>query len=157
MQEALNLRVREDDLTSADVQQLIAEHLQGMQGNSPPGHVNALAINALRTPNITFWTAWLEGALCGCGALKQLRPDAGEVKSMRTRPQYLRRGVAQRVLDTMTDEAQRRGYRALYLETGTGEAFEAAHGFYLRNGFTWCASFGEYTATDFNVFMVKHL
>ena len=146
-----------DDLGSSDAQGIVAEHLAGMYGNSPPGHVHALAIDGLKAPDTTFWSAWSDGRLCGCGALKQLTADSGEVKSMRTRPAFLRQGVGQAVLEQIMQTALNRGYARLYLETGTGAAFEAAHALYLRNGFEWCGAFGDYEATDFNVFMVKAL
>lgn len=65
---------RIDDLGSPDVQALIHEHLQGMQTNSPPGHVHALALDALRQPDVTFWSIWDGTTLCGCAALKELDP-----------------------------------------------------------------------------------
>lgn len=153
----MNVDVRQDDLSSAEVQSLVAEHLSGMHSNSPPGHVHALAIENLRAGSVTFWTAWLDGILGGCGALKELDPDTGEVKSMRTRATFLRRGVGQAVLDEIVRTARQRGYSRLLLETGTGQAFEPAHALYRRNGFEWCGPFGEYAATDFNVFMAKVL
>jgi putative acetyltransferase len=152
---AIELRV--DDLSSPEVRALVAEHVAGMHDNSPACRVHALAIEGLRAPQITFWTAWLDGQLCGCGALKALGPTAGEVKSMRTRQAFLRRGIGQAVLNEIMRTASARGYTHVYLETGTGPAFEAAHALYLRNGFQWCGPFADYTATDFNVFMVKAL
>lgn len=149
--------IRPDDLSSPAVHALIAEHLAGMHGHTPPGHSHALAVEGLRAPGITFWTAWIDGQLCGCGALKALGASAGEVKSMRTRAAFLRKGVGQAVLDAIVAAARERGYAHLYLETGTGEGFAAAHALYLRNGFEWCAPFGDYVATGFNVFMVKAL
>jgi putative acetyltransferase len=157
---ALRIDIRRDDLSSPEVQALIAEHLAGMHSSSPPGHVHALALESLRAPGVTFWTAWLNGSLCGCGALKELReldPRAGEIKSMRTRPAFLRRGVGQAVLDEILRTARQRGYARLLLETGTGPAFEAAHALYKRNGFDWCGPFGDYRATDFNMFMARSL
>jgi putative acetyltransferase len=149
--------LRIDDLSSPEVQGLIAEHLAGMHGNSPPGHVNALALEGLRRPDITFWSAWQDGRLCGCGALKELDATTGEIKSMRTRTAYLRQGVGRAILGHIVQTAESRRYRRLYLETGTGSAFAAAHTLYLRNGFNWCGPFAEYEATDFNVFMVRTL
>jgi len=151
------IHVRPDELSSPQVQALIAEHLAGMHGNTPAGHVHALAIDGLRAPEISFWSAWLDGQLCGCGAMKALSATTGEVKSMRTRSAYLRRGVGQAVLDEIIRTARKRAYTHLYLETGTGEPFAAAHALYLRNGFVWSGPFGDYTATAFNVFMVKVL
>jgi putative acetyltransferase len=153
----VSFHARIDDLSSPGVQQLIAEHLQGMHANSPPGHVNALAIEALRRPEVTFWAVWAGPELCGCGALKALDARTGEVKSMRTRAAWLRRGVGQFMLDEIVRTARGRRYRQLYLETGTGPAFEAAHALYLANGFRWCGAFGDYTASAFNVFMAKPL
>jgi putative acetyltransferase len=149
--------VSQHDLSSAEVQSLIAEHLSGMHSNSPAGQVHALAIENLRAPSVTFWTARVNGVLCGCGALKELDPLTGEVKSMRTRSASLRRGIGQAILDEIVRTARQRGYSRLLLETGTGPAFEPAHGLYRRNGFEWSGPFGEYTATDFNVFMAKAL
>jgi putative acetyltransferase len=153
----MGISLRRDDLSSPEVHSLIAEHLAGMRGTSPPGHTYALALDSLRAPSVTFWTAWMDGILCGCGALKELDPLTGEVKSMRTRPAFLRRGVGQAVLDEIVRTARQRGYARILLETGTGEAFEAAHALYQRNGFAWTGPFGEYAASDFNVFMEKEL
>jgi len=149
--------VRQEDLSSAEVQSLIAEHLSGMRSNSPPGHVHALAIESLRAPSVTFWSAWVDGTLCGCGALKELDQLSGEIKSMRTRSSFVRRGVGQAILDEIIRTGRQRGYSRLHLETGTGQTFEPAHALYRRNGFEWSGPFGEYSATDFNVFMVKVL
>jgi len=157
MEPPLPIGTQVDDLSSREAQVLVAEHLADMHGNSPPGHVNALALEGLRKPGITFWTAWLGENLCGCGALKELSGSAGEVKSMRTRSAYARQGIGQAVLSEIICTAQARGYRHLYLETGTGSAFEAAHAFYAKNGFVWCGAFGDYEATEFNVFMAKAL
>ncbi len=151
------IRVQLDDLTSPEAQQLIAEHLFGMHSNSPAGSVHALALESLRAPDVLFWTAWMGEAMCGCGALKELDAVSGEVKSMRTRNAYLKQGVAQAVLDEILRTAMERRFTRLYLETGTGPAFDAAHALYRRNGFDWCGAFSDYTATEFNVFMVKLL
>ncbi len=149
--------VRPDDLTSDEVQALIKEHLAGMHSNSPPDKVHALALDALRKPEISFWTVWRGAELCGCGALKQLDARTGEVKSMRTRATALRQGVGQAVLHQILTTARERGYHRLYLETGTGSAFEAAHRLYLRNGFEYCGAFAQYQPNEFSAFMTKLL
>lgn len=149
----MHIDVRIDDLSTPEVQALIAEHLAGMHSNSPPGHVNSLALDSLRRPDVTFWSAWCGQELCGCGALKELDSSSGEIKSMRTRAAFLRKGVGQAVLNEIIRTARARGYKRLHLETGTGPAFAAAHALYLRNGFQWSGPFGSYTATHFNVFM----
>lgn len=151
------IEIRPDDLSSDAVRALIAEHLSGMESSSPPGQVRALAVAALQVPAVTFWAAWIGDELVGCGALKELDPRTGEVKSMRTRAAHLRRGVGQAVLDEIVRTARGRGYERLLLETGTGPAFEPAHALYRRNGFERTERFGDYVATDFNVFLMKAL
>lgn len=151
----MTFEVRIDDLSGPDVAALIAEHLAGMTGASPPGTVHALAVEGLRRPEVTFWSVWKGDQLCGCGALKALNSRSGEIKSMRTRTAFLRQGVGQAVLEEIIRTARERGYASLFLETGTGESFAAAHSLYLRYGFEWCAPFADYEATDFNVFMEK--
>lgn len=153
----VSVEIRPDDLSSDEVRALIAEHLAGMESNSPPGQVNALAVAALQVPAVTFWAAWIGDDLVGCGALKELDPRTGEVKSMRTRAAHLRRGVGQAILDEIVRTARRRGYDRLLLETGTGPAFEPAYALYRRNGFERTDRFGDYVATDFNVFLAKAL
>lgn len=151
------LIARIDDLESAEVQSLVAEHLRGMHDASPPETVYALSTSGLKQPDVTFWSVWDGRDLLGCGALKELDANSGEVKSMRTRASFLRRGVGQFMLDVIVHAASARGYDQLLLETGTGEAFEAAHALYRKNGFEWCGPFGDYVVTDFNVFMVRKL
>ena len=151
------IAVREDDLSSMEVQALVAEHLAGMHAYTPACGVHALALDGLRAPSVTFYTAWVDDALAGCGALKAVDAHTGEIKSMRTRDAFLRRGVGQAVLEAIAREASARGYTRLVLETGSGPAFDAAHALYVRNGFTTCGVFGEYVASDFNVFYEKSI
>ncbi len=128
-----------------------------MHAHSPADHAHALAVASLQAPDVTFWTAWRDGALCGCGALRALDATSGEIKSMRTRAAYRGQGVGQAVLEEILREARARDYTRVYLETGTGPAFAAAHALYRKNGFDWCGAFGHYIASTFNVFMVKSL
>ena len=92
------LEIKRDDLSSSAVQALLAEHLRCMHEVSPAECVHALDLAGLRRPEITFWSAWRAGQLAGCGALKELDSDHGEVKSMRTPSAFLRHGVAAAML-----------------------------------------------------------
>lgn len=145
--------IREDDLTAPQVLDLLRLHLQGMHASSPPGHVFALDLSGLKAPGITVWTVWREGQAAGIGALKQLDAATGEIKSMRTHPDHLRRGVAARLLDHIIAQARQRGLRTLSLETGSGEAFEPALALYRRRGFRNGPAFAEYEPSDFCQFL----
>jgi putative acetyltransferase len=142
-----------DDLSGDDVVALLADHLAGMHATSPPGSVHALDLSALKAPEVTFWVARIDGGLAGCGALKSLSPTSGEVKSMRTAPTYLRRGVGAAVLTTIVSTARSRGYAELLLETGPpDEHFGAAHRLYQRFGFEECGPFAAYVEDPFSRF-----
>jgi putative acetyltransferase len=120
---------------------------------SPPESVHALDLEGLRKPEITFWTAWSGDELLGCGALKELDPLHGEIKSMRTLLAHRRKGVARAILCHIIDEAKRRAYRRLSLETGSMKAFEPAQRLYASFGFTYCRPFGDYVEDPNSVFM----
>ena len=145
------------DLDSADVRDLLSEHLAGMRANSPPGSVFALDLSGLKAKPVTFWTIREGTELLGCGALKELDSKAGEIKSMRTAKHHLRKGVANLLLTFILDEARRRQYERLYLETGSSDAFIPAILLYKRFGFTRCGAFSGYKENDFSVFMKLEL
>jgi putative acetyltransferase len=145
--------LREDDLSGAPVQALLRLHLAGMHASSPPGTSFALDDSGLRQASITVWTAWAGDAIAGMGALKALAPDWGELKSMRTHPDFLRQGVGALLLEHIIAVARARGMRRLSLETGTGPAFEPALGLYRRRGFVDGEAFAGYPPSAFNRFM----
>jgi putative acetyltransferase len=151
------MEIRVDDLTSPHVIQLLREHLQDMTRHSPPESIHALDLGALRKPEITFWSVWQDDTLMGCGALKQLDATHGEIKSMRTAAAYLRQGVAATMLRYVIEEAQRRGYRRLSLETGAMQAFAPARRLYTGFGFERCDPFADYVEDPYSVFMTKTL
>ncbi|WP_309547077.1 GNAT family N-acetyltransferase [Sphingomonas sp. SUN039] len=132
---------------------MLGYHLEQMHRNSPPGSVYAFDIDRLRSADVTFWTAWDDGMLLGCGAMKDLGDGTGEVKSMRTAPDHLRKGIAAALLDHIIGVARLRGYRRLSLETGSGVAFDPALALYRRRGFTDGAAFGGYERSEFNQFL----
>ena len=151
------MKIKIDDLQGPEIHQLLQEHLQNMRLHSPPESVHALDIEALRKPDITFWTVWESGELLGCGALKELDSQHAEIKSMRTSSLHLRKGVAKNLLTHIIEEAKRRGYCRLSLETGSMEAFEPARRLYAGFGFTFCEPFADYVEDPNSVFMTREL
>lgn len=149
--------IRLDDLSSLAVCRLVQEHLQTMASLSPPESVHALGLEALRRPDITFWSVWQNSELVGCGALKELDALHGEIKSMRTASAHLRKGVATRLMCHILDEARRRSYRRLSLETGSMDAFAPARQLYARFEFQLCGPFADYVEDPHSVFMTREL
>ena len=151
------IEVRRDDPTAPHVAALLAEHLAQQRGAVPPGFAFALGAEALATPDVTFWTAWLGGTLAGCGALRMLDAEHGEVKSMRTTGTCRGRGVARALLARIVDEARRRRLQRLSLETGASEAYLAATRLYIGAGFVDAPAFGDYQTSPHNRFMTLSL
>jgi putative acetyltransferase len=147
------IEIRQDDLTGQPVRGLLTYHLRQMHLNSPPGSVFALDLSGLRAPGVTVWTAWRDGQIAGVGALKMLGDGTGELKSMRTAPGQLRRGVAGALLEHIIGVAKARGLTRLSLETGSGPAFEPALALYRRRGFLNGEAFSDYERSAFNQFL----
>jgi putative acetyltransferase len=145
--------IRPGDFADDRVKALLTRHLEGMHANSPPGHVFALDWSGLQKPEISFYALWEGEDLLGFGALKELEPRAGEIKSMRTADAHLRKGVAAAILDHIIAEARRRGYTRLSLETGSGTAFEPALELYRKRGFIDGGAFNGYEKSPFNQFL----
>jgi putative acetyltransferase len=147
------LVIKPGDFGDDRVKALLTQHLEGMHANSPPGHVFALDWSGLQKPEISFYALWEGEDLLGFGALKELEPRAGEIKSMRTADAHLRRGVGRMILDHIIAEARERGYTRLSLETGSGPAFEPALKLYRKYGFAEGGAFSGYEKSAFNQFL----
>ncbi|MEJ8849776.1 GNAT family N-acetyltransferase [Variovorax rhizosphaerae] len=151
------MHIQIDDLRGPKIHALLDEHLRNMRALSPPESVHALDLDALRQPDITFWTAWSDGELVGCGALKELSPTHGEVKSMRTPEGRRRKGAGRAILAHIIEEARRRGYVRLSLETGPIATFQPAHKLYASFGFAYCPPFGDYVEDPHSAYMTRLL
>lgn len=150
--------VREGELGCADVRDLLAHHVAEMNAGSPPSACHVLAADALADPAIRFFTLRdVDGKLLGTGALKTLSPDHGELKSMRTAPAALGRGVGSAMLAHLIAAARSSGMVRLSLETGNSALFAAANRLYQRDGFVACDPFGGYRPTDFTLFYTRKI
>jgi putative acetyltransferase len=145
------------DLDSPDVEVLVDLHYSQLRAISPPDACHVLPANGLRHPAVTFWSARDGGELVGIGALKELAPDHGEVKSMRTAPAAVGRGVGRAMLRHILSEARSRGYSRLSLETGNTEPFAAALRLYESEGFQPWGPFGDYREIPFSSFLSRRL
>lgn len=144
------LTITEDDLSSAEVQALVALHLGGMHAESPACKVNALPLDKLRQPGVTFYTARVHDDLAAMGAIKHLDFAHGELKSMRAAPEWRGLGVGEAMLAHLLEVARARGYSRVSLETGRTEAFAPAVALYRKHGFEECEAFADYVVDEFS-------
>jgi putative acetyltransferase len=155
--EGIVVEIKIDDLTGPEVIELVREHLHSMTLHSPPESIHALNLDELKKQEITFWSVWERDELAGCGALKEIDAQHGEIKSMRTSSLHVRKGVAKRLLEHIIEEARQRGYQRISLETGSMAAFEPAKRLYTSFGFQYCKPFSNYIEDPNSVFMTKQL
>jgi putative acetyltransferase len=153
----MKLSFRLDDLSGAAVYELLRRHLETMAEHSPPESIHALDLDGLRAPDATFWTVWNERALVGFGALKELDRRHGEIKSMHVAEAHRGRGIAARIVEHLIEEARRRGYRRLSLETGSMAGFAPARALYEKFGFVYCPPVTGYREDPNSVFMTLKL
>ncbi len=146
-----------DDLQGGEVISLLEEHLADMYATSPPESVHALDVDALKSPQITFFSGWKDGQLMGCVAIKQLDESHVELKSMRTCHHARKAGVASQLLQHALNVSAERGYNRISLETGAEDYFIAARNLYEKFGFNYCEPFASYEPDPNSKFMTCEL
>ena len=138
------MRIAKAALDDPQVRALIAFHQQDMEEMSPPGTSWALDLSGLSGPEVTVLGAWEGDTLIGIGALKRLGDGTAELKSMRTLPDHLGKGVAKLLLARLIEMSREESLDRLSLETGTSAEFEPAIGLYTRHGFVAGEAFSDY-------------
>lgn len=151
------LTIRQDDLRGPEVAALLTRHMDHMLSITPAESVYALDIERLRVPEITFWSAWLDGDLAGCIALKDLGDGHGEIKSAHTAAERRGQGIGGALVAHLLQEARTRGFERLSLETGRTDHFRAAQELYRRFGFEESGPFGGYGPDPHSYFMTRAL
>jgi putative acetyltransferase len=151
------VEIKIDDLSGSEIAEFLEEHIKEMKSVSPPESKHALDLEGLRKPEIMFWSVWDDSRLIGCGAMKELDANHAEIKSMRTAISRRGKGIASRLLQHILNEAKRRGYRRISLETGSMPFFEPARNLYAKYSFENCAPFSTYREDPNSVFMTRKL
>ena len=147
------MRIVEGGLDDPRVVALVQTHVTRARWETKRGSAHALDLDGLRTPDMTFWSAWEGDQVVGVAALRRLGADHGEVKSMHTAEAARGRGVASALLRQIVATARARGMRRLSLETGSWSYFLPARALYARHGFVECGPFGDYREDPNSVFM----
>lgn len=142
-----------EPLVRADLRALVQAHFDEMITMSPPEVSGVIDLPGFADPAITLYAMREGDLLLGCGALRELSPDAGEIKTMRIASEVRGRRLGGELLDHLLAEARRRGYRRVYLETGAEPFFTTARSLYRSRGFTQRGPFGDYKEHPHCVFM----
>jgi putative acetyltransferase len=142
-----------DDPGDPQVRALLERHLAFCRSQTPPEHSFALDVDGLRQPSVTFFSFRdVDGTVLGVGAIKELDPGHGELKSMHTAARARGRGVGRALLNHLLAVARSRGYGRVSLETGTTPGFSAARALYQSAGFRPGEEFAGYVRSEDNTF-----
>ncbi|MEZ9399221.1 GNAT family N-acetyltransferase [Vibrio splendidus] len=153
LESSVSIKIKLDDLSGGEVVELLEEHLADMYATSPAESVHALDLDGLKSPEITFFSAWKDSRLLGCVAIKELDTQHAELKSMRTSQFARKSGVASQLLQHVLDTAAVRQYKTISLETGSEDYFKPARNLYEKFGFGYCEPFADYVLDSHSQFM----
>ena len=134
----------EGNFDNSDVNDLLKKHFIELRSVSPAGSTHVLDIDGLKDPSIKFWSLWEGKKLIGCGALKFLEKEHGEFKSIRVADEFRKRGIGERIINHLIEEAKKLKISKLSIETGAGEFFLPARKLFSKFGFKTCPPFAHY-------------
>ncbi len=140
---------------TTDVVLLITELEAHLEPLSPRASRHGLSVEQLLEQAVAFFLLRWNGAPVGCGGIKLVDADYGEVKRMYVRPQFRGLGLAKLMLQHLADYARTQGVGLLRLETGIHQ--HQAIALYERMGFRRISPFGAYTDDPLSLYYEKHL
>jgi putative acetyltransferase len=144
----------EESLTD-ELAQVLQAHWLFCTSSTPIEHVYALDASKLFAPDITVFSARIDGELVGVGAMRKLDEEHAELKSMHTLAKSRGLGVGKAMVAHIEDFARSSGIKRMSLETGTNEAFKPARELYKSLGYQSCDAFGDYVLSENNMCMTK--
>ena len=134
---------------------LIDTHFRLMRSQSPEESCHVLPADALADEMML--AAVSDGDVLGIGALAEVVPGHGEIKSMHTAAAARGRGVARKLLRALLEAAEAQGMTRVSLETGSAPEFAAARALYQSEGFAMCPPFGSYVVDPLSVYMTRDI
>lgn len=147
------LRLARVDPDSADARRLVTEldaALAAITGDSGAASFDA---QDCRGPGAAFVLAYDDaGVAVGCGAVRLLEGDVGEIKRMYARPGS---GAGAVILAELERLAADGGYRALWLSTRRVNT--RAVGFYERHGYAPVQPYGRYAGRSVSICLGRAL
>jgi GNAT superfamily N-acetyltransferase len=148
---------RREDLGAPAVRELIGALDQELSGRYPEQGANHFRLDAgeVSEGRGAFLVAHEDGHPVGCGAIRRLDHQVGEIKRMYVRPAARGRGIGSAILAALEAEARGLGVSRLVLEAGPRQPEALA--LYARAGFAPIARFGEYAGSSLSFCLGKPL
>ena len=147
----------EGNFDDPKVNDLLNKHFIELRSVSPAGSTHVLDIAGLNDQTIKFWSLWENKDLVGCGALKFLDKSHGEFKSIRVADKFRKKGVGERIIGHLIEEAKKLQITKLSIETGSGEFFSPARKLFTKFNFKNCGPFAHYKEDPNSCFFTKNI
>jgi len=147
----------EGNFDDPEVNNLLNKHFIELRSVSPAGSAHVLDIAGLNDQTIKFWSLWENKDLVGCGALKFLDKSHGEFKSIRVADKFRKKGVGERIIGHLIEEAKKLQITKLSIETGSGEFFSPARKLFMKLNFKICGPFAHYKEDPNSCFFTKNV
>jgi putative acetyltransferase len=103
---------------------------------------HGFSVDKLVREGVAFFVIRYDGLPAGCGGIKLVGMEYGEVKRMYVRPQFRGQGLGRLMLDHLAAYSRERGINVLRLETGVHQ--KEAISLYERYGFQRIPPFPPY-------------
>jgi ribosomal protein S18 acetylase RimI-like enzyme len=126
-----------------DAASLIDELESHLAEHYPAESRHGFSVGKLIAENVAFFLLRSDGTPAGCGGIKLVGNEYGELKRMYVRPQFRGLGFAKMLLDHLAAYARAHEIDLLRLETGIHQ--REAIALYERSGFSRIPPFGPYT------------
>ena len=147
----------EGNFDHPEVNQLLKKHFKELRSASPEGSAHVLDIPGLKVESIKFWSLWIDDQLIGCGALKFLDQNHGEFKSIRVHDDFRGKGIGNKIIAHLIEEAKKLNITRISIETGAGRFFAPARKLFDKCGFKPCLPFAHYKEDINSLYLTKFL
>ena len=151
----MGIVIKTEKTLTDDLAQILQAHWLFCTSSTPIEHVYALHASKLFSPDITVFSARIDGEIVGVGAIRKLDAHHAELKSMHPLAKSRGSGVGKAMVAHIEDFAKRSGIERISLETGTNETFRPARELYNSLGYESCEAFGDYVLSEDNTCMTK--
>ena len=134
---------------------LINELQTHLESFYPPESRHGFSVERLIAEAVAFFVLRADGRPAGCGGIKLVGREYGELKRMFVRPEFRGAGFGEMLVEHLAAHALAHGVALLRLETGIHQ--QAAIRLYERLGFRRIPPFGPYTNDPVSLCYEKRL
>jgi len=134
---------------------LINELQTHLESFYPPESRHGFSVERLIAEAVAFFVLRADGRPAGCGGIKLVGREYGELKRMFVRPEFRGAGFGEMLVEHLAAHALAHGVTLLRLETGIHQ--QAAIRLYERLGFRRIPPFGPYTNDPVSLCYEKRL